>query len=255
MALSGANMALEGGDPRDKTLAAAQVPASTGVKHHDSSVSFEEYHYWAKIARADEWYENPNHDYTIFGKVLKKSRHPPADVQLAEATGDALGEHPAGERSGSDEKIGEKQLAEKGGDAQRQGSRAFVITDEEYVTASRAIRTATWGAVFYLITTDILGPFAVPWAMAAVSLDITLTLAYSWSSASCLYTNMFWNKSKICFYYRIIWFLEQKSKLTFPLDGLRSRSGIIYNFWYSCRLRRLLFVEGFFGFGLGPLPS
>ena len=41
-----------------------------------------------------------------------------------------------------------------------------VVTDQEWVQASRAARTATWGAVFYLITTDILGPTSVPWAMS-----------------------------------------------------------------------------------------
>lgn len=33
------------------------------------------------------------------------------------------------------------------------------ISDKERLQASRAVRTATWGAVFYLITTDILGPY------------------------------------------------------------------------------------------------
>ncbi|KXL46487.1 MAG: hypothetical protein FE78DRAFT_146064 [Acidomyces sp. 'richmondensis'] len=41
-----------------------------------------------------------------------------------------------------------------------------VVSDEEWQVASRAARTATWGAIFYLITTDILGPFSVPWAMS-----------------------------------------------------------------------------------------
>jgi hypothetical protein len=36
------------------------------------------------------------------------------------------------------------------------------VSDDEWTNASRAGRTATWGAVFYLITTDILGPFSVP---------------------------------------------------------------------------------------------
>ncbi len=34
------------------------------------------------------------------------------------------------------------------------------IADNEYVQASRAVRTASWGAVFYLITTDVLGPWS-----------------------------------------------------------------------------------------------
>lgn len=170
MAVSGANLALEGGDPRNPSVAAdgPQLAVSTGVKHHDKNVTFEEYHYWAKISRADERYEDPNHDYTIFGKVIKKSRHPPATVELAEANGAVGTEKDAAARSDSDEKIAEKKDIQ---DAPRQGSRVFAVTDEEYVQASRAMRTATWTAVFYLITTDILGPFATPWAFAAVSSD------------------------------------------------------------------------------------
>jgi len=42
------------------------------------------------------------------------------------------------------------------------GAPRYKITDEEYVQASRAVRTATWGAVSYLITTDILWPFSTP---------------------------------------------------------------------------------------------
>lgn len=36
------------------------------------------------------------------------------------------------------------------------------VSDAEWKNASRAIRTAGWTSVFYLITTDILGPFSVP---------------------------------------------------------------------------------------------
>ena len=161
--------ALEGGAPGNKELGPGepQVPVSTGHKHHDTSVTFEEYHYWAKIARADERYENPNHDYTVRGKVLKKSRHPPAIAELEEANASVgIGDGAAVNRSDSDEKV-DKEIGAK--EPQRNASRAFTITDEEYVTASRAVRTATWGAVFYLITTDILGPFATPFAFAAVS--------------------------------------------------------------------------------------
>ena len=37
-----------------------------------------------------------------------------------------------------------------------------VIADEEWHHASRALKTAGWGALFYLITTDVLGPYTVP---------------------------------------------------------------------------------------------
>lgn len=40
------------------------------------------------------------------------------------------------------------------------------VSEAEWKNASRAVRTAGWSSVFYLITTDILGPFSVPWAFA-----------------------------------------------------------------------------------------
>jgi hypothetical protein len=36
------------------------------------------------------------------------------------------------------------------------------VPDADWKNASRAVRTAGWTSVFYLITTDILGPFSVP---------------------------------------------------------------------------------------------
>ena len=58
------------------------------------------------------------------------------------------------------------------------------ISDAEYRAASSALRTASWGSVFYLITTgpwssflepfsilfgsDILGPYSAPWAFSQV---------------------------------------------------------------------------------------
>lgn len=46
----------------------------------------------------------------------------------------------------------------------------MTISDDEWVQASRAARTATWGAVFYLITTDILGPFSTGYAFSQMGL-------------------------------------------------------------------------------------
>ncbi|CAK5283068.1 unnamed protein product [Mycena citricolor] len=42
------------------------------------------------------------------------------------------------------------------------------ITLSERETASRALRLASWSSVFYLITTDILGPFNAPFAISQV---------------------------------------------------------------------------------------
>ncbi|KAG6910871.1 hypothetical protein DXG01_007188 [Tephrocybe rancida] len=43
-----------------------------------------------------------------------------------------------------------------------------VVEDSERVNALRALRTASWASVFYLITTDILGPFNAPFAISQV---------------------------------------------------------------------------------------
>ncbi|KAF8435462.1 transmembrane amino acid transporter protein-domain-containing protein [Boletus edulis BED1] len=45
---------------------------------------------------------------------------------------------------------------------------AIGVSPAEYRAASSALRTATWGAIFYLITTDILGPYSAPYAFAQV---------------------------------------------------------------------------------------
>jgi hypothetical protein len=36
-------------------------------------------------------------------------------------------------------------------------SAAVSVTEEEWKTAARALKTTSWGTVFFLITTDILG--------------------------------------------------------------------------------------------------
>lgn len=137
--------------PRRMSVASSRSPLpdqiqSTGEKLHDPKVTFEEYVFWAKYARADERYEDPNHDYKLFGMTVKKSRKGDATNQLPYAPSNVAGEKSA-------------PTAEMG---------RINITNEEWVTASRAVRTASWPAVFYLITTDILGPFSTPYAFAAV---------------------------------------------------------------------------------------
>jgi hypothetical protein len=43
---------------------------------------------------------------------------------------------------------------------------APAVSQEEWAHAARSLRTATWSAVFYLITTDVLGPGSVPWSLS-----------------------------------------------------------------------------------------
>ena len=140
-------LALDGGDPREPS-AQALGEAQTTVTHHDprklhdSSVTFEEYLHYAKISRADTRYEDPEHSYRFWQR--RKTSSPiaaPDPAVISEKTSD------------------EKAMSTGSREAAPQ---YMTITDDEYVTASRAIRTATWGSVFFLITTDILGPFSTP---------------------------------------------------------------------------------------------
>ncbi|KAK9674705.1 hypothetical protein K7432_016980 [Basidiobolus ranarum] len=43
--------------------------------------------------------------------------------------------------------------------------------DRDKLQAQRALRSASWQAVFYLITTDILGPSSAPWAFSQMIVD------------------------------------------------------------------------------------
>ena len=141
----------------------------------NSRPSFEEYIYWAQLTRANEDDEDPSSKYTIFGwdvrriGLLKSTSPPPRDSCF---TGSQAQGNRERERHGmmlehqplpGDPNV---SLAMSG----RPPSEGHIpISNEEYERASRAARTASWSAMFYLMTMDILGPFSVPWAFAAVS--------------------------------------------------------------------------------------
>lgn len=157
-----ANLALEGGDPRDPhhpiagDAKAVELAMLSAI--HDPSITFEEYIYWAEITRAEEKAANekfiaaqgPRSWKTTItnrfskGKVPESYDTPPATL------------------AANEDGLDEKSVVPGGSDAPRQSA----VTDAEWKTASRAVRTAGWSGVFYLITTDILGPFSVPWAFA-----------------------------------------------------------------------------------------
>ncbi len=150
-----ATMALDGGDPRlaDKEgeFAGQGIVAYTRPQMralHDKSITFEEYHYFALQARAEE-----------------DSNHRMGKSGGAETRGflSALLPGKGPSSVASDEKRhGSMIPTENLSVPERRAS----VTDEEWTNASRAVRTATAGAIFFLITTDILGPFGLPYAFA-----------------------------------------------------------------------------------------
>ncbi|MCJ1341661.1 hypothetical protein MMC09_006957 [Bachmanniomyces sp. S44760] len=153
-----AGLAMDGGDRRLSVAGTGITPYSERMitTLHDSSVTFEEYLHHASLTRAMEketaeteikadksdkkWYQ------------IRKPNNPIAS--------------PIG-NTGTEKDVGDKEVAVDGGSRTTSTSpHRYGIQDEDWIQASRAGRSATWGAVFYLITTDILGPYSVPWALS-----------------------------------------------------------------------------------------
>lgn len=112
-------------------------PRLGSVAYTDSSVTFEEYHYWANKTREYEKTLSTKDAglqslvWTLLGKKEPEVAGDgvPASTlndDKASDSGPSSGTSPEGPRYG--------------------------VTDEEYYHAQRAVRTATWGSVFYLIT-------------------------------------------------------------------------------------------------------
>lgn len=148
-------MALDGGDPRlsnkEGEFAGQGIVAYTRPQMralHDKSITFEEYHYYALQARAEE---DSNHR---MGTTATETRGFLSTL--------IPGKGPSSEPSDGmrhDSKIPTNMNLSN-------PDRRASVTEEEWTNASRAVRTATAGAVFFLITTDILGPFGLPYAFA-----------------------------------------------------------------------------------------
>lgn len=112
----------------------------------DSSVTFEEYAYWAKIERADEIERNRQY-------VEKRGPLSVAKVLQGRFSHGIHHEERKEERAAQMIIDGDQKGVVTTGNDSLSGS----VSDEEWKTAARALKTASWGTVFFLITTDILG--------------------------------------------------------------------------------------------------
>ena len=110
---------------------------------HDPAVTFEEYQYYARRTREDEkHFESPK---LRWREIINRRTN--NDAHQIDAGADGI--------------VPEVNFANE--------KNRLQITDEEWTNASRAMRTASSGAAFYLITTDILGPYGVGFAMGKTS--------------------------------------------------------------------------------------
>ncbi|KAK4973984.1 hypothetical protein LTR28_010934 [Elasticomyces elasticus] len=138
--------AADGGDPRlhGAVVGQADYVAPRIRKLHDSSIMFEEYLYYAELTRAEE----------------------DAGVTSSHADGEKTGVMSTIFSSKSSKVV--KQDSHDGSLTNEKMAAATQLenhhqaSDDEWTNAARALRTATASAIFYLITTDILGPFGVP---------------------------------------------------------------------------------------------
>lgn len=146
------NLALEGGDPRDPVHDKPHhnISSENQLLHasHDPSITFEEYVYYAKITRAEEEVANARYVEAEGPRTFKstimnrfsKGKQPTNNHEAVVEYGEKDGTNSPGSK--------ERNLGN--------------VSDNEWKLASRAVRTASWSSVFFLITTDILGPFSVP---------------------------------------------------------------------------------------------
>ncbi|KAI1207882.1 transmembrane amino acid transporter protein-domain-containing protein [Annulohypoxylon truncatum] len=162
-----ANLALDGGDPRKSSLQAENVTADDVVGRIEHSkdrvVSFEEYMYYAAITRAEEEEANARFIAARGPRTIKniiKGRFVKGPIEQAVSTPQTAESLSAGGTEEKGHHDGTLQTTEK------TSTNNYGATEAQRHTADRALRTASWGTIFYLITTDILGPTGAPWAFA-----------------------------------------------------------------------------------------
>lgn len=137
----------------------------------DASVSLLEFTYWAKIERAEEVeaerkYREQQGPWT-FKKMIKNRFSKGVHHENKKREEAARREQQAqGVLQSADEKGGEKtQVANLDTNQSSSDTSSVTVSEEEWKTAARALRTASWGSVFYLITTDILGWSGCPYVL------------------------------------------------------------------------------------------
>lgn len=151
MAYGGAG-AFAGGEGDPRLSVDAANPARIAPRHrllHDPKVSYEEYRYYAARTRAEEEASSRlDQPKTTLKNIIFPPKNGPSVTHVT-----SNGEGGGAPTVDAEKRHSVSNLAKK--------EERLHITDEEWTNASRALRTATWAACFYLITTDILGPFGI----------------------------------------------------------------------------------------------
>ena len=144
-------------DANDPAVSISREPAPEFLHgdrsiYLDSSITFEDYVYWAKRSREVE--KHIPTDDAGFAHLRNKLFRKKSDALVL--TQGEIQEQDASVMKEPSVKPTNGAIASDG----------WGITETEWEQAQRAARTATWGSIFYLISTDILGPTNVPWAIS-----------------------------------------------------------------------------------------
>lgn len=124
----------------------------------DSTVTYEEYVYWAKIEREMETEEN---------RVFQAEHGSPLRDSMKNAFSKAGRKKAKADKEARLQTLVHLDEKQPGGDVTdvdngRPAESPLKVSDVEWRTAARALRTASWGQMFFLITTDILGWSGAP---------------------------------------------------------------------------------------------
>lgn len=114
--------------------------------------------YWADIQRAEEREENRRYieerGPLTLAKVIKNRFSKGIHEERAAKEKKNVANKGAQDFGAT---AGSPQDETKVGEITSTTSSGIVVTEEEWKTSARALRTASWGTMFYIITTDILG--------------------------------------------------------------------------------------------------
>lgn len=122
-------------------------------------VSFEEYLHYASITRAEEELAN---------EAYRRAQGPTSFKSLfverfrLSSKSRSILDRNSDQAAGVDRRLDEKDAHQQTPSSITPPNPRLSSFDSELHAANRALRTAGWGSVFYLITTDILGPSNTP---------------------------------------------------------------------------------------------
>ncbi|KIV85051.1 hypothetical protein PV11_00787 [Exophiala sideris] len=181
--------AVDGGKPADPDRPETFI-SPMHRKLYDSNVTFEEYMHYAKHTRAEEEAEQQIPQGGLLQQIFRRESVTPLPPGTTHHN-IASSEEGNGSPGLQEKQITPSPGADDAGQPRRKSflSRHTTVPEEEWRQAARALRTASWGAGFYLITTDILGPYGVGFALGTLGWGpgIVLYTVFAFMAGYCGY--------------------------------------------------------------------